>query len=118
MKLIKHVTLALAMTFTTAAMAGEPNSSEGRRSTYAKNYVLMCESQADLAGTMTQARYSGYPLSKIMAKIIADNKDLTLQDVAMYVYQRPYMASEAGRHMQEQQIKSTVFTECMKGMGE
>lgn len=114
MKLIKHVTLALAMSFTTAAMAGESNSSESRRSIYATVYVKICESQADLAGTMAQARYSGYPLSKIIAT--TDNRDL--QAVAMYVYQQPYMASEAGRHRQEQQVKNTVFIECMKGMGE
>jgi hypothetical protein len=109
MKLIKHVAIAMTLTFTTAAFA---EKSEDRRD-YEKSYVKMCEADSNLAGTMVQARYKGYPLSKIMD---AAPDDRVTQVTAMYVYQQPYMASATGRNLQEQQVKSMVLTECLRAM--
>ena len=108
MKLIKHVAIAITLTFTTAAFAEVPVD----RIKYEKDYVKMCEAKASLSGTMVRARYQGHPLSTIMGT----TEDRSLQDVALYVYQQPYMASAAGRNMQEQQVKSTVLTECLQAM--
>ena len=108
MKLIKHVAMTMALTFTTAAFAEVP---EERRA-YEKDYVKMCEAKASLSGTMVRARYMGHPLSTIMST----TDDRSLQALAMYVYKQPYMASAAGRNMQEQQVNSEVLTECLKAM--
>lgn len=108
MKLIKHVAMALALTCTTAAFAEVP---EVRRK-YEKDYVKMCEAKANLSGTMLRARYEGHSLSTIMGT----TEDRNLQALAMYVYQQPYMASATGRQVQEQQVNSTVLTECLQAM--
>ena len=111
MKLIKHVALAMTLTFTTAAFAEKPEVQDVRR-TYEKGYVEMCDAKAGLSGTMVRARYLGHSLSTIMGT----TEDRNLQAIAMYVYQQPYMASAVGRQLQEQQVKSTILTECLQAM--
>lgn len=108
MKRIKYAAIAIVLTCTTAAFAEVPED----RSTYEKGYIEMCEARASLSGTMVRARYLGHPLSTIMSS----TEDRSLQAIAMYVYQQPYMSSASGRHMQEQQVKNTIFTECLQAM--
>ena len=108
MKRIKYAAIAMTLTFTTAAFAEVP---EVRRK-YEKDYVKMCEAKANLSGTMLRARYDGHSLSTIMGT----TEDRSLQALVRYVYQQPYMASAAGRQMQEQQVNSTVLTECLRDM--
>ena len=111
MKLIKHVAIAMTLTFTTAAFAEKPEVQDVRRK-YEKDYVKMCEGTADLSGKMLQGMYLGFPLSMV----IGPTENRSIQAVAIYVYQQPYMASEAGRRLQEQQVKNTVFAECLRDM--
>ena len=108
MKRIKYAAIAIALTFTTAAFA----EVQVDRIKYEKDYVKMCEAKAGLSGTMLRARYDGHSLSTIMGT----TEDRNLQAIAMYVYQQLYMTSAVGRQLQEQQVKSTVLTECLQAM--
>ena len=111
MKLIKHAVMAMTLTFTTAAFA-EKSEVQDVRKLYEMKYVELCEQRSGLSGTMLRARYSELSLSEVMGAI----EDRSLQAIAMYVYHQPYMASEVGRNLHQQQVKSTVLTECLQAM--